>query len=129
MNSAIRPVEATMCTVHPLTRQALAADSHRYQGTRGTSAAAGGLGYRPGFMDRETGVVYPSRFADGRPAPLHLIDGLPDHLVAAYDGRGRVAAVKPSVVAGFLRDGRFYTREQVRSAAPVAGEGALRHRA
>jgi hypothetical protein len=33
------------------------------------------------------------------------------------DGRGRVTAVKGSVVAGFLRRSRFYTREQAAAAS------------
>jgi hypothetical protein len=43
---------------------------------------------------------------------MHLIDGLPREWVCARDAVGRPAALKATVVAGFVRDGLFYTREQ-----------------
>ncbi|MGM9488215.1 hypothetical protein [Ideonella sp. YS5] len=82
-----------------------------HRGTGGTSAENRSLGFKPAFMDQETSAVYASCFADGRPAPFHLIDGLPDDLVVARDAVGRVAALKDSVIAGFVRGGRFYSRE------------------
>lgn len=66
----------------------------------------------PAFLDSETGRVLPSRFSDGRPAQVHVLDGLPDDVVVSRNGGGRVVAVKGSIVAGFVRDGRFYTREE-----------------
>jgi hypothetical protein len=75
-------------------------------------------------MDVETRAVYPSRFADGRMAPFHILDGLPDELVLARSACGRVAAIKPSVISGFLRAGRFYTRDDAAAlvaAGPYAG--------
>jgi hypothetical protein len=64
------------------------------------------------FCDRETGRTELSRFACGSPAPCHLIDGLPEDWVVARDAAGNAVAIKGSVVAGFVRDGRFYTREE-----------------
>lgn len=46
------------------------------------------------------------------PAPFHLLDELPGALVLARTESGRVAAVKDSVVSGFVLEGRFYTRER-----------------
>jgi hypothetical protein len=48
---------------------------------------------------------------------MHLLDGLPDEWVVERDAAGRVRAIKDSVIAGFVRDGRFYTREQAAAAA------------
>ncbi len=56
--------------------------------------------------------MYLSRFTTGEPAPFHLLDGLPDEVVAARGASGRVEAVRPGVVSGFVRDGEFYTREE-----------------
>ncbi|MDB5858339.1 MAG: hypothetical protein JWQ76_2028 [Ramlibacter sp.] len=95
-----------------LTPQTLAAERARYFGTAGCSAGNRGNGFRPAFLDRETGRVYLSAFADGRPAPAHLLDGLPPTLVLARAAGGSVAAVKGSVISGFARDGHFYTREE-----------------
>ncbi len=47
---------------------------------------------------------------------MHLLDGLPEEWVRERHPSGRVAVVKYSVVSGFLRQGEFYTREQVANA-------------
>jgi hypothetical protein len=95
-----------------LTQDALAHEKARYWGTAGCSAGNRSLGFRPAFLDTDTGRVYLSAFADGRPAPVHVLDGLPQTLVVARAPGGRVWAVKASVVSGFARDGCFYSREE-----------------
>jgi hypothetical protein len=72
-------------------------------------------------MDARTRKVYASTFADGTPAPFHLLDGLPDELVVARDRRLRPSQVRGSVIAGFSRNGRFYTRAE---AAALVRAGA-----
>ena len=94
-----------------MTEERLVQETLIHRGTGGVSAENRCLGFRPAFMDQETSAVYASCFGDGRPAPFHLIDGLPDELVVARDPVGRVAALKNSVIAGFVRAGRFYSRE------------------
>jgi hypothetical protein len=83
-----------------------------FHGTGGRSEENRPAGFRPAFMDIDTHTVYESRFADGRPAPVHVLDGLPDELVVARSASGRIAAVKASVIAGFVRAARFYSREE-----------------
>jgi hypothetical protein len=95
-----------------LTPSALVAENRHFRGTGGVSGAHRAMRLRPGFLDRETGATYPSRFADGTPASIHILDGLPDFLVTARDARRRVLAVKATVVSGFLRGNRFLTREE-----------------
>jgi hypothetical protein len=95
----------------------------RYAGTGGVSRENRRYGFRPAFMDLETAAVYPARFADGRPAPFHLLDGLPEHLVLARDAAGRVAELRPSVISGFEQQGRFYTRDE--AAQALAAESAF----
>ncbi len=80
------------------------------------------FGFRPAFFDAATGTVYDSCFADGRPAPVHVLDGLPDEVVAERDSGGEVIAARESVVAGFVRHGCFYSREE----AAVAVSADLR---
>ena len=63
---------------------------------------AGSRNFSPAFLDFTTMTIYMSRFADGRLAPLHLLDGLPAEAVA-----------KGTLIAGFERDGFFYTRRAV----------------
>jgi hypothetical protein len=95
-----------------MTEATLAGENVVHLGTGGRSQENQGSGFKPAFVDTETGIVHPSRFADGRPAPLHLLDGLPDGVVLARSASGRAIEVKASIVGGFSRDGRFYTREE-----------------
>lgn len=100
-----------------LTELALRHENELYANTRGTSQANRALGWRPGYLNKATGELALSRFADGRPAPIHVLDGLPEAWVQSRDAAGHVLAAEPEIVSGFIRDGRFYTREQAARAA------------
>ena len=91
---------------------ALQRQNQRFEGTGGRSQENSGLGFRPAFMDTDTRAIYISCFADGRPAPVHLIDGLPRTLIVVRHSSGRTAALKASVVSGFVREDRFYSRDE-----------------
>ena len=93
-----------------------------HRGTGGVSSRNQGAGFRPAFMDTGTRAVYVSRFADGRMAPFHTLEGLPDELVLARNAGGRACAVKAAVISGFVRAGAFYTRGEQRVAL-VAADG------
>jgi len=95
-----------------MTAAVLRKENDAFRGTGGLSASNRSRGFLPAFRDSDTGMVFPSRFTDGRPAPMHMLGGLPAHLVVARTSSGRVRAVKASVSAGFLRGARFYTREE-----------------
>ena len=95
-----------------LSARTLRQQNRGFRGTGGVSAENRSLGFAPAFRDTQTGAVYRACFADGRPAPMHLLEGLPPAVVAARDAAGRAIAIRPSVQAGFVRDGRFYTRDQ-----------------
>lgn len=90
----------------------LKTENRHYAGTTGISQNNRHAGFIPAFCDMETQSVEPSRFAGGAMAPIHVLDGLPAEWIRSRDEQGHVRAVKGSVVAGFLRDGKFYTREQ-----------------
>jgi hypothetical protein len=78
-------------------------------------------------LDTESGVAVVSRFADGRPAPIHVLDGLPEGWVRCRNASGQVAMARAGVIAGFIRGGRFYTREEaarmLARAAEIPPEG------
>lgn len=93
---------------------------NRNQRTGARSQENRNLGFLPAFQDLSTGRTYLSRFADGKPAPFHLLDGLPGELITQRDEQQRVAALKASVVAGFVRGQRFYTRSQAADATHCA---------
>lgn len=104
-------------TEHPVSRADLSAESNSHRGSGGCSEENAGLGFRPAFRDADTGCIYCSCFPDGTPAPFHLFDGLPDALVVSRTEVGGVAAVKGSLVSGFVRRGKFYTRDEAAAAA------------
>jgi hypothetical protein len=108
-----------------LSLNTLQTQNRQFSGTGGVSAENRAQRFRPAFMDRRTGEVYPSRFGDGRPAPIHLLDGLPASAVLHRTASGRVTAVHGWLTAGFTREGRFFTREQ---AAAIAQGASLKTR-
>lgn len=97
---------------HTVTAWTIRSENTAFAGTGGVSQNNRSLGFQPGFIDTETGVIDISRFAGGRPAPVHMLDGVPREWVTRRNETGQVAAVKGSVVSGFIHDGRFFTRQQ-----------------
>lgn len=102
-----------------LTDSTLRCENRQFDGTGGRSEENRVLGFEPAFFDTETERVYRACFADGRPAPCHLLDGLPGEIVLERDPSGRVSGVKGSIVAGFLRGERFYTRDEAAQAVAI----------
>jgi hypothetical protein len=88
-----------------------------HTGSGGRSQENSGLGFKPAFLDFQTQKIYPSRFADGRLAPFHLLDGLPDEVVVDRATSGRVVTAKATLISGFVRNGFFYTRAAAARAA------------
>ncbi|MEJ2509667.1 MAG: hypothetical protein P8009_09360 [Gammaproteobacteria bacterium] len=111
----------------PLTDDDLRRQTAERRGTGGTSDDNRDCGFLPAFRDSLTGKIYPSRYADGRPACVHLLEGLPGDLVVERGTDGQPVAVKGSLEPGFTREGRFYTREE--AAALAAETGARGERA
>jgi len=107
-----------------LTMALFALEAANYRGTCGARENNRGAGFQPVFADRETGRVHLSRFADGRLAPCHLLDGLPAEVVLARNERGRVMRVKGSAVSGFVHDERFYTRDETAAMLVAAPDSA-----
>lgn len=101
----------------------IAQENVTFHNTGGVSIGNRGSGFRPAFRDAETGDVYPSCFRDGRPAPIHMIDGLPEELVTTRSATGRVTSVKASVQCGFLFEGCFFDRKE--AAAYLRGQVKL----
>jgi hypothetical protein len=95
-----------------LSAQLLKIQNRVFAGTLGISRNNRHLGFVPAYYDTTSGTATLSRFANGNPAPIHLLDGLPAEWVLERDAGGRVLKARPGVVAGFLRDNCFYTREE-----------------
>lgn len=121
--SESRRKDSTQKRHNPLRGDDLRRQTHELAGSGATSDDNRDCGFLPAFRDVVTCKVYPSRYADGRPACVHLLEGLPGDLVLERDGEGRPVAVKGTLEPGFTRAGRFYTREEA-AAAVVAEQGA-----
>lgn len=100
-----------------LNNMTLRSENRRYAHTPGVSRNNAGLGFRPGYLNQRSGECVLSRFSDGTPAPIHVLDGLPESWVRARDDAGHVVAVAAEVVSGFMLGDRFYTREEAVRAA------------
>ena len=83
-----------------------------FGGTKGVSKNNRADGFKPAFRNQRTGQVELARFENGNPAPIHLIAGLPGEWAATKNKDGAVASLHGGIVAGFVRDGVFYSREE-----------------
>ena len=100
----------------------LAEENRRFRGTGGVSQRNRNQGFAPAFLDHSTGRVYRSRFASGAPAPVHMLEGLPEQLVERSPDTGQILSALHRVESGFVRFGRFFTRQE--AAAAVAESAA-----
>lgn len=106
-----------------LTGAVLAWQNRCFAGTGGVSTGCSEQGFVAAFRDESSGETLLSRFEDGTPANVHVLDGLPDDWVACRDEDNHVTAVRDTVVAGFLHHDRFYTRDEVASLLSADAEG------
>jgi hypothetical protein len=91
--------------------KSIALENLQYAGTAGISKNNRSRGFVPAFLDTDSGQVYRSRFPDGRPAPVHMLSGLPDKLFNSHGASSEQYAVKDSLISGFVLEEIFYTRE------------------
>lgn len=96
----------------PLSYEILCQQNASFRNTAGVSQANRSAGFHPAFYDTLNRTADIARLRDGTPAPCHILDGVPDDWVMKRDQFGRVITVRPSIISGFIRNGRFYTREQ-----------------
>lgn len=57
----------------------------------------------PAFFDLLNPNIYFARHADGRLAPIHILDGLPDNILSRPENQ---------IITGFVNKGRFMTRNR-----------------
>ncbi|GGK68031.1 hypothetical protein [Amphritea balenae] len=90
----------------------LAAENKKFQGSGGVSVGNVSAGFIPAFMDPVSGRIELSRYPDGRQAPFHMLDGLPDEWIIRRNLAGHVEEIRCAIVSGFVRLGRFFTRQE-----------------
>jgi len=93
-------------------RKRLIKENLEFVGTNGQSIVNRKANFKPAFRDEATGRVEIARFRNGELAPMHLICGLPDDWATERDEYGSVCRVKSSIIAGFVKEGIFYTRTE-----------------
>lgn len=105
-----------------MNEQRLEEENLAHVGTGGRSQENSDVGFHPAFFDYASQKLYLSRFRDGRIAPVHLLEGLPEEVIVDRAPCGRVLAARASLVAGFERNGLFYTRKAAaRAVAAIRG--------
>lgn len=92
--------------------RSLQMDNMAFAGTCGVSEHATVGGFSPAFLDKASGRVEVSRMRDGQPAPAHLISWLPREWAAEMEADGAIVRLRAGIIAGFVKDGVFLTREQ-----------------
>ena len=112
LTSANKPIRASEAS-HQLSREVLCLENLAYAASGGVSRGNRSSGFVPAFLDAITGEAYRSRFADGSPAPFHLLEGLPASLLL---GSGDSIRAREGLISGFLRNGTFYTRAEAAEA-------------
>ena len=95
-----------------LTQQVLRQQNNKFKNTGGVSEGNRDDGFHPAFYDTQCDRAEVSCFSDGTPAPVHVLEGVPEDWVTKRDCSGKVAAIKASIISGFIHHGMFYTREQ-----------------
>lgn len=108
--------EASLPSLHAMDGHRLVQENIRHMADGGISQNNAEHGFRAAFRDEESGRVVLARFEDGSPAPIHLLDGLPEEWVLERDEAGRISSVRPSITAGFVLNGRFFTRQEAAEA-------------
>lgn len=87
-------------------------ENNQFAGTGGISEVNATACFIPAFMDSATGRIEISRYSDGRQAPYHMLDGLPDEWITRRDLTGHVQEIRSAIISGFVRLGRFFTRQE-----------------
>ena len=95
-----------------LSTQSLKHQNREFKETGGISSNNRQLQFVPAFKDTETGEVCTICNPDGSPSLIHNLNAAPRSWIVQQDASGRVLALKGTIVAGFVLDQIFYTRQQ-----------------
>jgi len=85
----------------------------RYNQFNGAVFSDVSFGFMPAFKNLINQQVHLSTDSNGELSVMHLFDGLPDHWINERDNKGRALTLKSEIIAGFMRDARFYTLSEI----------------
>jgi hypothetical protein len=66
-------------------------------------------GFVPAFRDLSNGETHISTLSNGEYLDYHTMDNLPIEWVESWDDEGYAVALKPTIVAGYIRYSEFYS--------------------
>ena len=92
--------------------QTLQSENLAFAGTSGISENNRAAGLKPAFLDLNTGRIEIARFANGQPAPIHIINWLPKEWANSFTESGTIDSLIEGVIAGFIKGNVFYTRDE-----------------
>lgn len=95
-------------------KRALIFQNLRYRGSKGISQGNRQFGFVPAFYDSVSRIVYLSCYANGNPAPVHILAGLPQHLIRDRVLTEAMDNAKNTLIVGFVFDQQFFTRQQAK---------------
>jgi hypothetical protein len=71
------------------------------------------FGFMPAFKNLKDQQVHLSIDHNGELSVMHLFDGLPASWVSEKDSQGAALTLKSEIIAGFMRNARFYTLSEI----------------
>lgn len=99
-----------------MNQQLLLNEHHRIKAQLGTGSGVFSdtcFGFMPAFRNIHNKETHLSVYDGGHPSVVHLLDGLPDKWIDEKSGDGRPVSLKAGIIAGFMRQGRFYTLREI----------------
>lgn len=85
----------------------------RYHHLNGAVFSDVSFGFMPAFKNLIDQQIHLSTDAHGELSVMHLFDGLPDHWINEKDAQGKALTLKSDIIAGFMRNARFYTLSEI----------------
>jgi len=71
------------------------------------------FGFMPAFKNLKDQQIHLSVDQNGELSVMHLFDGLPECWIKEKDDQGVALTLNNDVIAGFMRNARFYTLSEI----------------
>ena len=85
----------------------------RYHQLNGAIFSDVSFGFMPAFKNLVDQQIHLSTDLKGELSVMHLFDGLPEHWINERDHQGKALTLKSEIIAGFMRNARFYTLSEI----------------
>jgi len=85
-------------------------DYHQFNGAIFSDIS---FGFMPAFKNLKDQQIHLSQDQNGELSIMHLFDGLPECWIQEKDEKGLALTLKTEIIAGFMRNARFYTLSEI----------------